>query len=133
MNRLASGEVRSVPRWKTSAEYSTSDPASPTPVAVTTAAGLNAALAAAQPGHVITLAGGTYTIADMALWGWARLIPFILGEEAWAKLPNLKRLTDEISARPAAARAVALKDRFTFKAEMDGDARRHMFKHMRVA
>ena len=79
------------------------------------------------------LAGGAYTIVDMAAWGWARMIPFVLGEEAWAKLPNVKRLVDEISARPAAARAVALKDKFTFKAEMDADSRRHMFKHMRVA
>ncbi len=36
------------------------EPASPTPVPVTTAAGLNAALGAAQPGHVITIADGTY-------------------------------------------------------------------------
>ncbi len=43
------------------------------------------------------------------------------------KLPNLKRLFDEISARPAAERANALKDRHAFKTEMDEDARRHMF------
>jgi GST-like protein len=42
----------------------------------------------------------------------------------------LKRHHDEIGARPAAARAVALKDRFTFKAEMDTEARAHMFKHI---
>ena len=46
--------------------------------------------------------GDTYTIVDMAVWGWARLIPIVLGEDAWAKFPNLKRLVDEISARPAA-------------------------------
>ena len=74
--------------------------------------------------------GDTYTILDMSLWGWARMIPFILGESAWADLPHLKRLHDEISARPAAARALALKDRFTFKAEVDQEARAHMFKHV---
>lgn len=52
------------------------------------------------------------------------MAPFILGENAWSKLPNLKRLVDEISARPAAARAIALKDKFKFKAEMDDEARR---------
>src|SRR6202008_4870673 len=26
--------------------------------------------------------GDTYTIVDMAVWGWARLVPFVLGEEA---------------------------------------------------
>lgn len=71
--------------------------------------------------------GDDYTIVDMALWGWARLAPFVLGEGALEKLPNLKRLVDEISARPAAQRAVALKDRFAFKTEMDEEARRNMF------
>ncbi len=76
------------------------------------------------------LLGDTYTIVDMALWGWARLVPFVTSDEAWSKLPNLKRLVDEISARPAAQRAVALKDRFAFKTDWDADAKRHMFKHM---
>jgi GSH-dependent disulfide-bond oxidoreductase len=76
------------------------------------------------------MVGDTYTVVDMCLWGWARLVPYILGEDAWAKFPNVKRLADEISARPAAARALALKDKFTFKAEMDDEARAHMFKHL---
>lgn len=76
------------------------------------------------------MVGDTYTIVDMDVWGWARMLPFIMGEEAWAKFPNLKRLHDEISARPAAAKAVALKDKFPFKAEMDDEARRVMFKHV---
>jgi GST-like protein len=71
--------------------------------------------------------GDTYTIVDMALWGWARLIPNVLGEGGWAKFPNLKRLVDEINARPAAARANAVKDKHKFKAEMDDEAKRHMF------
>src|SRR6266700_1664666 len=53
--------------------------------------------------------GDTYTIVDMAVWGWARGMPIVLGEAAWAKFPNLKRLIDEISARPAAQRAAGLK------------------------
>ena len=74
--------------------------------------------------------GDTYTIVDMAVWGWARMVPFILGEDAWASFPNLKRLLDEINARPAAQSATALKDRHAFKAEMDEEARRHMFRHL---
>ena len=74
--------------------------------------------------------GETYTIVDMAVWGWARMIPFLMGDEAaWETLPNLKRLFDEISARPAAARAAAIKDRHAFKTEFDEEARRHMFRH----
>ena len=76
------------------------------------------------------MVGEIYTIVDMDVWGWARMVSFVLGEEAWAKLPNVKRLHDEIMARPAAQRALALKDKFTFKAAMDDEARRHMFKHL---
>ncbi|MEM7777158.1 MAG: glutathione S-transferase N-terminal domain-containing protein [Pseudomonadota bacterium] len=74
----------------------------------------------------------TYSIVDMDVWGWARMIPFVLGEDYWAEVPNLKRLVDEIEAKPAAKTAVGLKDRFTFKTEMDDEARRNMFRHMKV-
>ena len=47
--------------------------------------------------------GDTYTIVDMAAWGWARLMPTVLGEAAWAKFPNLKRLVDEISCAAGGA------------------------------
>jgi len=78
------------------------------------------------------MVGDAYTIVDMALWGWARLGAFVLGEEAFAKFPNVKRLVDEISARPAATRAIALKDKFTFKTEMDDEARNFMFRHLKT-
>ncbi|MBC8119706.1 MAG: glutathione S-transferase N-terminal domain-containing protein [Burkholderiaceae bacterium] len=78
------------------------------------------------------MVGDSYSIVDMAVWGWARMIPFIFADEAWGKLANLRRLHDEIMARPAAVRALALKDKFPFKAEMDDEARRHMFKHLVV-
>ena len=77
--------------------------------------------------------GDAYTIVDMAVWGWARLVPFILGEDAWTHLPNVLRLVDEINARPAAARVAALKDRHTFKTELDDEARRHLFPHTVMA
>ena len=76
--------------------------------------------------------GDTYTIVDMALWGWARMVPFILGDDAFAKYPNVKRLVDEVAARPAAARAIALKDKFTFKTEMDDEAKDIMFRHLKT-
>ncbi|MDB5639811.1 MAG: glutathione S-transferase family protein, partial [Bradyrhizobium sp.] len=78
------------------------------------------------------MVGDTYTIVDMAFWGWARLAPFVLGEEACAKYGNVKRLVDEVSARPAAPRAIALKDKFTFKTEMDDEARNFMFGHLKT-
>ena len=76
--------------------------------------------------------GDTYTVVDMNIWGWSRLIPNVLGEKGWEQFPNLKRLTDEINARPAAARATALKDKHTFKTEMDDEAKNAMFKHLTV-
>jgi GST-like protein len=76
------------------------------------------------------IVGDSYTVVDMAAWGWARMVPFIMGEGAWDRFPNLRRLHDEIAARPAAARAIALKDKHTFKAEFDDEARRHMFRHL---
>jgi GSH-dependent disulfide-bond oxidoreductase len=71
--------------------------------------------------------GNEYTLVDMAVWGWARAVPFILGDDAWEKLPHVKRLLDEINARPAAQRAEALKTRHTYKTEMDAAARKAMF------
>ena len=76
--------------------------------------------------------GDAYTIVDMNVWGWARLIPTVLGDGAWEKFRNLKRLVDEISARPAAQRAMALKDRHKFKIEMDAEAKQAMFPHLNV-
>jgi GST-like protein len=74
--------------------------------------------------------GGTYTIVDMAVWGWVRMVPFILGEDAWTIFTHLKRLLDDIDTRPAAQAAIALKDQHAFKTEMDEEARRHLFRHV---
>ena len=71
--------------------------------------------------------GDAYSIVDMAVWGWATRVPFVLGADAFDHLPHLKRHTDEISARPAAQRANTLKDRFSFKTEFDDEARRNLF------
>ena len=81
----------------------------------------------ARLGRQPFMLGDTYTIVDMAVWGWARMVPFVIGEGAWARFPNVKRLLDEINARPAAQRAEGLKTRHAFKAEMDDEARRAMF------
>jgi len=77
--------------------------------------------------------GDTYSIVDMALWGWARMLPFVTKDDVWMSLPNVKRLVDEISARPAAQRAAVVKDKFAFKTDWDADAKRHMFKHLTPA
>ena len=72
--------------------------------------------------------GSTYTIVDMAVWGWARLIPTVMGgEEAWSKFPNVRRLLDDINQRPAVAGVERLRAKFSFKTDWDAEARRHMF------
>ncbi len=73
------------------------------------------------------MVGDSYTLVDMAVWGWARMIPRFLGDTGFAALPNVKRHLDAINARPAAQRAEALKDRFSFKADMDDAARKALF------
>jgi GSH-dependent disulfide-bond oxidoreductase len=76
------------------------------------------------------MVGGSYSIVDMAVWGWSRLIPNVLGPDGIKGLPNVQRHQEEISARPAAARALALKDKHAFKTEMDEAARLAMFPHL---
>jgi GST-like protein len=72
--------------------------------------------------------GEDYSIVDIALWGWARILPYVLGgTDTWDKYPAVKRFLDTVSARPAAVRAEALKTQHAFKAEMDDAAKRYMF------
>jgi GST-like protein len=76
------------------------------------------------------MVGDNYTIVDMNVWGWARLMPNVLGDGGFDKLKNLKRLVDEVTARPAAQKALTLKDRHKFKTEMDQEALQAMFPHL---
>lgn len=71
--------------------------------------------------------GDDYSVVDICAWGWVRVAPFVLGERGFDAYPNVKRWFDLVNARPAVTRAMAIKDRFTFKAEMDDAARSHMF------
>lgn len=71
--------------------------------------------------------GDSYTLVDMAVWGWARSVPRVLDATAWEKLPHVKRLFDEINTHPAAQRVEALAKRHVFKTEMDAEALRAMF------
>ena len=78
---------------------------------------------------------GLYMKANYQDFGRYQEVDLDISGDAEASLPVLteqvKRLVDEISARPAAARAIALKDKHTFKAEMDDAARDIMFGHLK--
>lgn len=80
-------------------------------------------------GQTQYLAGDQYTIADMALWGWAASAGYIFGADGLTSYPNLERFMDEMAARPAVLRALELKAAYAFKGELDDAARRAMFPH----
>ena len=77
------------------------------------------------------MVGDTYTIVDMDVWGWARMVPFVLGEDAWAKLPNVKRLLDESHRRVRRRRGRSGAQGQVHLQGRDGRrGARHMFKHL---
>ena len=73
------------------------------------------------------LAGDDYTVADMALWGWAISAGYIFGERGLSAYPNVQRLVDEISGRPAAFNALAVRDRTQVKTTLDDESRKALF------
>jgi GST-like protein len=75
------------------------------------------------------IVGDSYTIADMAAWGWLdRASRVRKGEvDPLAAFPNLKRLFEIVDARPAAARARAVAQDHPFKKVNDEETRRALF------
>ncbi|MDB5586994.1 MAG: glutathione S-transferase [Devosia sp.] len=78
------------------------------------------------------LAGAEYSIADMALWGWANSAGFILGDKGLTDYPSLKGFVDRIAARPAMAGVIALRTKHQFKADLDAESRKAMFPQNEV-
>ena len=57
----------------------------------------------------------TYTLLDMAVWGWARTLPFALGE-GWAKIPACETASSTRSVHgPRRSGRAAIKDQYKFK------------------
>jgi GST-like protein len=73
------------------------------------------------------IVGKTYTIVDMAAWGWLDRARFVFPgiAEPLAAYPNLDRWFTAINARPAVARARAVGHGIAFKQE--DEARRAVF------
>ncbi|WP_070154164.1 glutathione S-transferase family protein [Sphingobium phenoxybenzoativorans] len=76
------------------------------------------------------MVGDTYTIVDMAVWGWCANIDRVLGVEARQDFPHLMRLVDRIGQRPAALAVHGLRERHAFKMQFDEQARANMFQHL---
>ncbi|MAZ32200.1 MAG: glutathione S-transferase [Thalassospira sp.] len=72
--------------------------------------------------------GGSYTIADMSLWGWIERAAFVMKSDApLDPYPNLKKWYQGICARPAVERARKIGSDHAFKSEMDDVAKRALF------
>lgn len=73
------------------------------------------------------LGGSDYSIADMALWGWGISAGYIFGEQGLKDYPHVAKLVEEISNRPAARRALEMRDGLKVKTEHDDVASRSLF------
>ncbi|MEL6267816.1 MAG: glutathione S-transferase family protein [Pseudomonadota bacterium] len=74
------------------------------------------------------IVGDSYTIVDMAAWGWLDRNARVLGTpEAIDAYPEVKRYFTAINARPAVAKARAIGEGLEFKAEFDEETARAMF------
>ena len=73
--------------------------------------------------------GNTYTIVDMCVWGWARMLPKVIGEGELEKRTHLNRLMTEINSREAAKKALNITktNNHNFKVEIDAEASKHLF------
>lgn len=73
------------------------------------------------------IVGDSYTIADIAAWGWIDKVTPVLGEGRLAEFPNLQRWFQLIDARPAVERARLVGKDVEFKSERDEEAARALF------
>jgi GSH-dependent disulfide-bond oxidoreductase len=63
------------------------------------------------------IAGQQLTVADIALWGWAKDISYWLGmgPAVWGNFPNLKQWLETMKQRPAFESVEQLKNKSNFK------------------
>ena len=78
------------------------------------------------------MVGDTYTIVDMDVWGWARMIALRAGRGRGREISQRQAAGRRDLGTPGGGKAIALKDNFKFKAEMDDEARGNMFRHLKV-
>jgi GSH-dependent disulfide-bond oxidoreductase len=72
------------------------------------------------------VAGGFYSIADMAIWSWASL--WEGQQQDLSDKPNLRRWLDLVAARPAVIRGRALAEELRSSLETDRKAQELLFK-----
>ena len=75
------------------------------------------------------IVGSAYSIVDINAWGWLDRASFVLPGDADPLIPypELKRWFMAVDARPAVARTRAVAKNFSFKQDMDEEAKRALF------
>ena len=73
--------------------------------------------------------GDTYTIVDMAVWGWARLIPNVARRGILGQVSEPEAAGRRDQRPPGGGARHAIKDKHKFKTEFDDEARKAMFRH----
>lgn len=73
------------------------------------------------------IVGDSFTIADIAAWGWIDRADFSLGAGRRAEFPEVDRWFQAINARPAVARARMIGKNIEFKAAGDEASRRALY------
>lgn len=72
--------------------------------------------------------GDSYSIVDIAAWGWIKFAPHVLGADVLANdYPHLNRWFTAIDARPAAERARNVGSDVEFKTVNDEESQRALF------
>lgn len=73
------------------------------------------------------IVGDSYSIVDIAAWGWIDKVMPVLGEGELENYPNLNRWFKSIDARPAVTQARATGSNINFKSEVDEETKRALF------
>ncbi len=73
------------------------------------------------------IVGGTYSIVDIAAWGWIDKVMPVLGEGELENYPNLNRWFKSVDARPAVVKARNVGSDISFKTEVDEETKRALF------
>ncbi|MCW8883764.1 MAG: glutathione S-transferase N-terminal domain-containing protein [Motiliproteus sp.] len=73
------------------------------------------------------IVGDSYSIADIAAWGWIDRVARVLGADELNSYPNLKRWFEAVDSRPAVAKARAVGSDVSFKSEADEEALRALY------
>lgn len=71
--------------------------------------------------------GDEMSIVDISTWGWLTRAEVVIGDDIWAKFPELARWFKVINARPSAEKVRELVAAAQFKRDLDEQAKRALY------